>query len=426
MDGLERPVLIGGTTTDPASAMPDARFVQETKVVLQGLRSSLLAVLSAAGADATRPQEMARQFGLNKNLTWKLSRVIRESDALAALAHMPGRPGLRIFLEAMEKSGATAEALDQVKRSIAELDALVRTHSGDRETLEAMVGGIGGASAAARSEAQRKLAFRGNSATWGVQARVQVSCHFAAPSVSSPDLLDVAIVAGLVDFRRLRADTPWAVATISRVADDFSPQSARGFQAVEPEYQGADLAPLMPEFCGRPMPTVRLGPGQRPQLQRIELVEGPVGNTGATTCIAGWCHRGQVARYRSEEDGYGAHQVVLSTPVELVFHDLYVHRSLAFAHSPKVAMYNQLPSGPMPGNPMDPAATMPLHEGITRLGAFPPDVVTPELAWYPRMMEHVSGRLGWKLDEFVGFRVRMAYPPIPTRLSLMYQLDERG
>ena len=47
------------------------------------------------------------------------------------------------------------------------------------------------------------------------------------------------------------------------------------------------------------------------------------------------------------------------------------------------------------------------------------------LAAVRALIASVCDRLGWKLEEFRGYRVVMSYPPIPTVLILRYPLPER-
>ena len=55
-------------------------FPEHLQTALQALRAAIIELLSAVGADPGKPQDLARRFGLNKNLTWKVSKIICESD----------------------------------------------------------------------------------------------------------------------------------------------------------------------------------------------------------------------------------------------------------------------------------------------------------------------------------------------------------
>ena len=135
------------------------------------LQNALRALYAAVGADPARPQEVSRQFKLNKNLTWKVAKVIQSVDPIEAVPLIPGSEGMEILLCAMEASGPYASPVSAVRSTLAAFEDMVRTHVGDRPTLELLMDGM---SRGGRTlEVSRKLAFRGNSGIWGVQARVR-------------------------------------------------------------------------------------------------------------------------------------------------------------------------------------------------------------------------------------------------------------
>src|SRR4051812_36182446 len=109
------------------------QFVEHTRHALQGVRRGLIELYGAIGADPTAPQEVARRFGMNRNLTWKLSRVINASDPFATLNHLPGEQGLDLAVGAFEKAGAPADAIKNVREAVQHLRDVVGTHAGDRD-----------------------------------------------------------------------------------------------------------------------------------------------------------------------------------------------------------------------------------------------------------------------------------------------------
>ena len=398
-------------------------FDEHIKTVLQRLRSAFAELLSAVGADPTKPQETARQLGLNKSLTWKISKIIREADPAVALPHLPGKPGLRIFLDSLKRAGAPPKALAALHEATGELDRLIKLHAGDRETLGLMLGHLAGNSEGLlQQEAQRKLAFRGNSATFGVQARVQICVNFIAPS-EDPDWVDLAWLSGLVDFRRLRRDAAWAIASTRKITDDGTLMPVGVLQPIDPGFAGADQAPLLGEYCSKPLPGIRIYTGSD-ALIRYELVEGPVGDTAAATCIIGIFGRRFVRRTCAPGDTLGEHGARLYTPAELLIHDFFVHRDLEYAMSPQIHLYNQLPSAPpYPGGGRD-CGLLPLCEEVQYLGGGPPDVLAPEVPAYRSMIQSVFTRVGWNAHDFHGFRLTMRYPPIPTLALYRYELTD--
>ncbi len=364
---------------------------------------------------------MARRFNLNKNLTWKISKIVREHDPAAAFPHIPGRGGLTILLDSLKKAGAPVHALSQLHKALAELDQLIEIHAGDRETFEMMIGNLGRSSEGKQhAESQRKLCFRGNSAVWGVQARVQLCVNFIAPS-EDPDWVDLAWLSGLVDFRRLRSDASWAIALARKSSDDGTAMSLGNIEPIDLDSSGKNAAPLLRKFCSEPLPAIHADLGAD-ALVRYELLEGPIGNTAAATCIIGIFGRRFVRRTVAPNDTLGEHVARLYTPVELLIHDLFVHRDLSYAFSPEAHLYSQLPSQapfPMGGRKK---GRLPLWEQVHHLGWGTSSVMTPELPQYHGMIGSVFDRLSWNPQDFQVFRFELPYPPIPTLAVLRYPL----
>ncbi len=391
-------------------------------MAVNALRSSLAELLAQVRGDPSQPQEIARRFGLDKTLTWKISRVICDDDALAAAVHVPGRASVRALVDALAKDGAGREPTSRVIEAMDRFESFVETHCGDRSTFEVMLGGAAGGMSRRRAEAQRKTFYQGASAIWGVQARVHVSLHFAAPNAQIPDRLDLAVIAGFLDFRRLRPDVAWTVAAMATLIDQGAPVPHQDIRPMDPALKPGD-APLLAEFCSRPLPVLRPNT-RRKNITRYELAEGPIGITAAADCITGWIARGEVNRYRAPDDRLGEHIVRLSTPVTVLYHDLYVHRDLAFAMRPTIHIYSDLPGGPIyPIDGVD-RGQLPVTEEIVDLGTGPPSVAAADIPNYGRMVATAVASLGHSPSDFRGFRFRMKYPPIPAQAVYRYELPE--
>ncbi len=399
---------------------PPATFEEHVPDVVRRIRSTLAESLQHIGADATKPKSVSRSLGLDKNLSWKICRLVRDEDPVSAVPLIPGKAGLKILMKALIKAGAPAEMVSAVQSATDEFARMVDTHSGDRETLGMML--AQGGNQREMAEAHRKLSFRGNSATWGVQARLQLCTNFIAPG-SDAQMIDLAWISGLVDFWRLRRDASWAMAAARKTDDDGAPLPVGEIHAIDPDFDSPDAVPLMADVCSSPIPEMRIERG-RDGLTRYELAEGPVGSAETTTCVIGLFGRNFVVRYRSPHDTLGEHFVRLYTPVETLIHDIFVHKDLTNALAPQLLHYSQMPGGPIFPDANRDRGLLMVHEPIIKLGSGPPDVVTPELAQYPRMIRSVYERLGWNAADFHGFRFRMKYPPIPTVAVWRYELPE--
>jgi hypothetical protein len=398
-------------------------FEEVVPEAIKRIRTAISECLVFVGADATRPQVVSRLLGLDKNLTWKVCRLVCDENPVAAVQFMPGKAGLKILMNAMAKAGAPADLQLAVRTSLEEFDRITDLHAGDRERLGIMLANISNNGQREGAEAHRKLSFRGNCAIWGVQAKVQICSNFIAPGADE-DMVDLAWLSGLVDFWRLRREARWAIAAARKTADDGSSLPIPDIRAIDPEYDHQDRVPLMSDFCSKPLPDTRIEIG-RDGLTRYELAEGPVGSTANATCVVGLYGRNFARRYRAPNDSLGEHFARLNTPVETLIHDLFVHRDLTYAMAPEIQLYSQLPGGPVfPAAGRD-QGTLAVYDPIIQLGGGPPDVVTPEFSKYPRMVRAVFERLGWRAEEFRGFRFRLRYPPIPTIAVWRYELPQQ-
>ena len=410
-----------------AANLDSVAFEDHVRVAAQGIRSVLAQVLAAVGADPTQPRGMARRFGLDKTLAWKLSRIVTEDNVLELVDYLPGRAGLDIAIRSLEDAGAAAYSIAALRHALAEFERVVELHCGDRETLELMLGFMQ-RDDQERIEAHRKRAFQGNRAIWGVQARLQVCAQFIAPSAAKPSKLDIATVSGLVDLRRLRQDTVWPVARFRQFTDDGHLLPDQSIEAIDDGATKAHGLPLWREYCSTPLPTLRARPASG-GIVNYELQPGLVGATGAATCIVGWFARARFDMHRDPKhphvNDFGEHMVGVNTPVETMIFDFYVHRSMKHAMHPEMAIHSQLPTEPLYPEGGRDRGRLHISERVLDLGESPLHVVTPEMPEYSEMTAQTFDRLGWNAADFRGFRFRMRYPPMPTLAIFRYPLPDR-
>lgn len=391
-------------------------FQAHARAVVRSLRGSFSEVLTAVGADPQDHQSISRALGLNKNLAWKISKIVQAHDPTVALEQMPGAAGIKIFLRSVERAGVDQAMVQAAREAITGYEQLIAVHSGDRATLE-MMGCELSPARQQRDEHHRKLLFQGASYVWGVQARVNLKVGIVGPG-SGPGLLDFASINGLIDFRRIRGDVAWVMATRQSRNDDGTEMATSASEPIDPA-ASPGMPPLMTEFCSRPLPELRrvvYG-----SVTSFELVEGPVGNTGALTCIFGAIQR-HIPYYRTPTNELGEHSAVCDIPAELLILDVFFHEQFTFA-VPEPFLYSELGAPPYPGRGRE-RHRLPLNEPLQDLGAGPLPLATPEVPRYNQMVQAAFERTGWDPAQFRGFRIKIAYPACPTALVLRYRLPE--
>ncbi len=405
------------------STLESKPFLDDGKVAVHGLRRAFANVIAAVGASPDEPQELSRRFGLDKTLTWRITRVIREEDAWEAVQHIPRRPSIQIFATALSKHGAPAQTIEALWSALDAFELFVETHSGDRETLEMMASSASRKTAFKRLETFRKSGFQANCAIWGVSAKVQFAAKLVAPS-DAPDMLTLATICGLVGFRRLRANTPWAMASI---------QSWKGRSDEDPDYLSSvrPMLPnpppqselLIPKFCSQPLPSISVIENPRGVFRHM-LNEGPVGNTASANVCLGWVSSVSAPAHESYPGETGDHVVIVSTPSEELYHDIFIHNDLPWAFDLSAHLYGQLPGGPQYPSSGSDAPKLPVPTDMIDLGS-PPQIVEQDIPQYGEMVALAARQLGCDLSAFRAFRFRLKYPPIPTMAVLRHPLLSR-
>jgi len=399
----------GTAATDPV------RFEDHCRRSVQGLRGALLDLYRVVGADPGKPQEVSRRYKLNKNLTWKVARIISAEDAFEAVPVIPGPGGLDILLQAMSKAGAPEAALDRVRAAVDEFDKMIELHTGDRNTLELVLDSAG---AGRPMEMSRKLAFRGNSGIWGIQAGVRVTAHFLSPCAGKPGFLDLAMFAGVTRIRRLRPVSRWPIFQVRHYNDDGSLAGRDTRSAIEPSEPGPGHPWLVRSLCSGTLPEIH--PVERGDTMLYELGDGPVGLTGECSVFFGFTDTGVVPRYRDESNSVGEFVSSVSLPCESLQFDLFVHRDLEEAMRPRTEMLGTI------GGSIEGAGVLrlPFPDPVRDLG-FGAMLDTPLIDRYADGVRTVFERLRRDPREFRCLRLFVEHPPMSSRVIYRYDLPER-
>ena len=408
--------------SDSRSAAP---FREDLRAALQSYRAAVIALMAAVHADPGTPQEVARRFDLNKNLTWKVSKIAAASDLYAAVPHIPGATGLAIFLRALKQAGAPPDLLEATRKAAGDFDRVIKVHTGDRATLEIMVNGLlPSAVKRERDEQNRKLAFKGNSAAWGVRAKVQLMLNVLAPHPGDPDMADLVQVGGLAEFRRLRRDARWLLFRRERWSDDDPRPVTDQLESLDSDFPADKGVPLLGAFCSKPIPEIRVITSEGEE--QYELPPGPVGNTAAFTCLYGQIARNVGPTYATSEGELAELGCNFITPVEHVLFDLLVHRDLAWAMNPRLVMYSRLDGGLMQRASRRTRNLLPVTEPVHDLGWGVDGLATPLLRDHVKLARYVLDRLSWRAEDLRAYRFTMSYPPIPTTAMFLADLPVRA
>jgi len=411
---------VSSTLNGDQAAASDS--IETIRQAVHGARAALAAAMGAAGVDATKTRETARVLNVNRGLVWRVSRVVGAEDDVTAATHLPGQVGLERLLEACRGRGVAPDTLEAARGAVRAFHEVVAQLSGDRRTLEILLANAGGNGSTQGTsldlESARRAMFEGGCAVWGVRAEVRLRCMFLAPNTDDPTRLDQADIAGYAGFRRLR-QVPWPM-SYKAVYKDTGDSDAPREEPIDQHGGNGSSLPLIREFCTPADLHIRAVETQR--ATRHELPASPEGSAAPVTCVFGAIQRKIYTARKTPDCRQAGSLVVMDTPVERVMVDAFVHRSLGVGSPPNVLLVDRL-TRPHGYNEAEIASeALPIETPSRRLGPGSAGAVTPYMPWYPRMIETVCKRLGFRSDEFIAHRVEMVYPPIPTALVVRFDL----
>ncbi|MGJ8635226.1 MAG: hypothetical protein ACSHX5_00070 [Phycisphaerales bacterium] len=385
------------------------QFEDHCRDAVLELRGALLDLFQEVGSDPTRPQDVARRFKLNKNLTWKIAKIVGSESAFDAVEQVPGTGGMKIVLESMRQADASEEAIARVKGAMDRYEQMIQIHVGDRVSLELMLDGMG--SDKSKLLKSRKLVYQGNTGLWGLQANARITAQFIAPSTLDPMKLDIAQVTGLQRVRRLRQIDRWDLFRFVRLHGEGQEQTRLPIDLAEQGCPG-----LMSEFSEGVLPEIRIEESER--SINIELGPGPVGKTGEFSSYFGYMYPGCESRYASADDDEAFLFSSISMPAQVLLFDLYVHKDLYPLIEPRVNVF---------GNPwsservFDEKARIEVLESFQDLGRGA-NISTALARNYPRVIETTLNAGGWQASDFHCLRLLVDYPPMGSAIGVTFKL----
>jgi hypothetical protein len=357
---------------------------------------------------------VARQFKVNKNLTWKVSKVLESEDVFLAASSLPGSSGLSILIDSLaERGGAPVAVVEKARQAGAAFEHMVEVHTDDRANMELVLDAMGGGEKPLLRS--RMMAHRGASGIWGLQCQTQLIARFMAPSKARPGFLDQALLTGWTGVRRLRDVDAWPLFQSNVRNDDGTPLTRANAQMPLMD-SGSPDAWMLREFCSGSEPSVRMRENARGMC--FELARGPVGRLGEFSCFFGYLYPAAVPRHADEHNSFGEFRHMFTIPARRLLLDLFVHAEVKEALATSVATYGNLRSADLEP---EPSLRIPMTESLLDMGPNP-RVSTPLVDRYAELVDTAVARGGWSLADFRLLRLRYEFPPMHATMSIRYPL----
>ena len=399
-------------------------FQAEADRVLQSLRTALTDVVGHVPGTVSKPVELRRALRIDANLSWKVFKVVKATDALAAGPYVPGDGALRTFFKAARKSGVPDQVISAARLAAADFNHLVTTYASDRPAFDSMASSLAGGEEEVGQIAlhHRRAAFRAQRHIYGAYAKARVSTLIAQPS-SDPRLLDIAGIIGFLALRRLRPDAALTISHVRNFDDNGTARTVQ-YEPLDPSVEVKSGVPLLPEFCSKPTPECK-AIKITPDTVKIDLLSSGIGRKSAIDCIGGGIIPGGGGpRYRDGKSSTFRMSVTLRMPCEYLLHDVLVHED-TFGHADPIAYSCQENLGDVAASTVsDDASCFGGFERPVYMGKGPSALKTPDFPRYAELGHYTFEKLGWDAERFDVYRYRLEYPIMPSIIVMRFPLPD--
>ncbi len=362
---------------------------------------------------------ICERLGIHRKLAWQIRNVAYSPDPFRAVRFMPSKTSLATLHTALERLDASEELASGIRKAANGFDQLVEIHAGDRDSLKLLVESAANGAEEGTAIKWRQRAFQGNSYIWGAQARTQLAVSILNFSADKKDWFDLLQIRGHLSLKRMRPNVHWLIGQ-SVIIDDTKHSDAPRREPLDPEAAALmDGVPVLPEFCSDPLPQLRRRPAEH-DLINDELLPAPVGFTGQQTIVTGEIVRNLSPIYATSKDKRALFGVVVRTPGEVLIYDHFVHRDLFRDVERELCVFSELNS-PIAQDEDD---RLPISEKIECLGSGISVARTPEVPGYMKLLRSTFSKTGWNERDFVLYRIRMAFPPMPASVVIRHPFPQ--
>lgn len=361
---------------------------------------------------------VAEAFGIHRKLAWQLIKVAYTEDPFVAARHMPVGKGHEVWLAAIESAGIGGDLIARVREADHRFRSLMSLHASSKSEFEMLIESASSGMDQNTEERWRQQAFEGNSFTWGAHCRVLMAMCVLMPSEDREHYFHAAQIRGLMGFRQTRANVRWVINQSVALDDSTQHEAAMVRAAIDPVAAAAhNGVPVLPRFCSDPMPSLERSLTHDGMMQDEFLASG-VGLQGERTLVTGEMLRNIAPVHATPNDRTAHFGSAVRTPAEVLHFDLFVRAGLFGEVERELRVFSDIASQVS----FRESDALPVSDTVRALGRGLSMAHTPDLAGYLDMAGWVFDRLGVKASDYELYRVRMAYPPVPTTVMLRHEL----
>lgn len=178
-------------------------FEERARTQVRELRSAYARLLTSLGAPA-RPDEVAQRLGIERDLAWKLRRLVDAIDPLAVAECVPDEMEVEGLVRGAIARGIPRERLDALIARTREFHGFAVAQTGDRQAFDTLASSLAQSNAETIQLEARRSAFQANAMIVGKRCRESVLVHGVAPHGDDSGRFDSFVACGNVGFERRR------------------------------------------------------------------------------------------------------------------------------------------------------------------------------------------------------------------------------
>lgn len=402
------------------SALPAAESLERRVMdVGRDLRTSLGAVLESVSGAPSRPQDLVDTLSIDKVLSSRFLKAVRQRDPMAVAHLAPGPEPMRRVVRAARRHGTPAETADSAMAAIDAFERLIRRDAGDRGALNTMISSWLPEARAEFETRRKQAAFRAMSELRGCRADVNIAAVLLHPSTDGGHI-DLVWIMGLLGLQRLRPNARVKFAT-RRMAATAAPRTPTSLDG-EP-VAGMDAVRL-DRFCDGP-PAV-LHAQTAGDATHYILGGNDVGPRTGVDLMLAEVSLGEMPRFVPAGSGRrGFVFAEVSLPSALLHFDVLVHREIYPTAAPELLLYDTALDGVADVNDRSrDIDRMDMQESVTDLGTGAAGWRTSDAPNHGDLLGHVLTRMGWSADEFRGYRTRIETPIYGSQVVMAFDPPE--
>lgn len=376
----------------------------------------------ASGGRVRRAVDIERTLNVDRTTSWRLHKIASAGDPLSVGIHVPGPTSMQRVLKQAAGRSVPADKIEAVRVAYEGVDEIITRYAGDRATFDSIVSGFADDEANQVDLAHRRLAFRGQSHIWGMQARVRMATYIFIPNARDPSLIDGAMIHGYYDLRWLRTGASLTMTSIAVANDKGQDVTA----VIEQLGDNTSKIGLLEQFSDNPPPPMRLYERQD-GIVSFEILGNQIGLPASTTCLFGHIARGSKPIYKTELDTHLRPMIVNKLPAESLVFNVLLHKG-TFGQLPASSfLLSELNRMGVPTADAESRRLyeLPMKERVAYVGTGINALHTSELPGYSDLLAWVTDHIHIDAQDFHAYHFRAEYPPTPASVVVEFPLLER-